>query len=187
MMALRDVPGRVFLDTCLVNFMLDHGEQIHDGTAPMGGSKHVLRDIEALRKIMIVGQRAMWQFALSPHTYQEIAATRNKARRYQLETWFADLWSHWLAVIRENDDLPTFIEAEETRVRTLASGSLDCLSDMADRVLICDAIVYRCDLFCTRDWTTILKHRSALKHLPLDVVTPAEWWTRIQPYARLWV
>ena len=58
---------------------------------------------------------------------------------------------------------------------------------MADRVLVCEAIVYRCKLFCTRDWTTILKHRTDLKELPLDIVTPAEWWMKIQPYARLWV
>lgn len=26
----QDIPGRVFLDTSVVNFTLDHGEQIHD-------------------------------------------------------------------------------------------------------------------------------------------------------------
>ena len=187
-MDLQDVPGRIFLDTCVVNFILDHGEQIHDGAPlPVGTSKRVVRDIEAMYNIMLVGQRAMWQFAISPHTYQEIAATCDKRRRHQLETWFGDLWQYWLYVIHENDDLPSFVEAEDTRVRLLASGSLDVLSDMADRVLVCDAIVYRCELFCTRDWTTVLKHRDDLKGLPLSIVTPAEWWSRIQPYAQLWV
>ena len=27
----RKIPGRVFLDTCVVNFLLGYGEQIHDG------------------------------------------------------------------------------------------------------------------------------------------------------------
>ena len=57
-----------------------------------------------------------------------------------LESWFGDLWQYWLDVIHENDDLPSFVETEDTRVRLLASGSLDVLSDMADRVLVCDAI-----------------------------------------------
>jgi len=187
-MDLRDVPGRIFLDTCVVNFMLDYGEQIHDGTPiPTDTSNHITRDIEAMYNIMFVGQRAMWQLAISPHTYQEIAATSDEVRRYQLETWFSDLWQYWQGIIHAADDLPSFVEAEDIRVRLLASGSLDVLSDMSDRVLVCDAVVYRCGLFCTRDWTTILKHRDGLKGLPLSIVTPAEWWAKIQPYASLWV
>ena len=188
MMALQDVPGRIFLDTCVVNVMLDYGEQIHDGAPlPVGTSKRVIRDIEAMYNIMFVGQRAMWQLAISPHTYQEIAATCDESKRHQLETWFGDLWQYWVDIIHEDDDLPSVVEAEDIRVRLLTSGSLDVLSDMADRVLVCDAVVYRCELFCTRDWTTVLKHRGGLNRLPLSIVTPAEWWSRIQPYARLWV
>ena len=187
-MDLRDIPGRIFLDTCVVNFILDYGEQIHDGTpAPVDAGERVVRDIEALHNIWLVGQRATWQLAISPHTYQEIAATHDARRRQRLQTWFANLWQYWRNIIHENDDLPSFVEAEDTRVRVLSSGSLDVLPDMADRVLVCEAIVYRCELFCTRDWTTILKHRTDLKELPLDIVTPAEWWIKIQPYARLWV
>jgi hypothetical protein len=46
--------------------------------------------------------------------------------------------------------------------------------------------VYRCDLFCTRDFRTILKHRGDLSGLPVQIVTPAEWWKRVEPYAALW-
>ena len=76
-MDLKDIPGRVFLDTCVVNFMLDYGEQIHDGApVPVDASERMVRDIEALYNIMLVGQRAMWQLAISPHTYREIAARK---------------------------------------------------------------------------------------------------------------
>ena len=181
-MELADIPGRVFLDTCVVNFMLDYGEQIHDGApVPVGADERTVRDIEALYNIMLVGQRAMWQLAISPHTYQEIAATKTARRRAYLETWFNDLWQHWLNIIHEDDDLPSFIEAEDTRIRLLASGNLNVLLDVMDRILVCDATVYRCELFCTRDRATILKHRADLKWLPLDIVTPAEWWTKIHP------
>lgn len=187
-MDLRDIPGRVFLDTCVVNFMLDYGGEIHDGApAANDASERVIDDIAALRNIMLVGQRAMWQLAISPHTYQEIAATRTIGRRHGLQTWFQGLWQYWLGVIHEHDDLPGFIEAEDTRVQLLASGNLNVLPDLADRVLVCDAAVYRCDLFCTRDWTTILRHREDLRGLPFDIVTPAEWWTKIRPYSALWV
>jgi hypothetical protein len=181
-----DVPGRVFLDTCVVNFMLDFGEQIHDGgSLPPVGPREVA-DIEALRDLFVVGQRAMWQLAISPYTYSEIARTRDEARLRHLHVWFQELWQYWRSTIEQNNDLPDFIEAEDVRVRTLISDYLSCLPDVADRVLICDALVYRCDLFCTRDWTTILKHRTALSGLPIEIVTPAEWWAKVRPYAGLW-
>ena len=82
-------------------------------------------------------------------------------------------------------NLPTFIEAEDVRVQTLLSDYLTCLPDVADRILLCDALVYRCELFCTRGWSTILKHRSDLTGLPIQIVTPSEWWSLIQPYAHV--
>lgn len=87
----------------------------------------------------------------------------------------------------ENNDLPSFVEAERIRVQLLASRVIDVLPDLEDRLLICDAVVHRCDCFCTRDWGTILKHRHALRELPIQIITPTEWWALIEPYAPLWV
>ena len=67
-MSLEDVPGRVFLDTCAVNFILDYGEQIHDGVSPPSGLGDRARaDVDALYNIFLTGQRAMWQLAISAH------------------------------------------------------------------------------------------------------------------------
>ncbi len=30
----EQIPGRVFLDTCVVNLLIDHSETIHDNCAP---------------------------------------------------------------------------------------------------------------------------------------------------------
>jgi len=178
-----DIPGRIFLDTCVVHFMLDYGEQMHDGQPALPAGPREAADIDALRKLVVIGQRAMWQLAISPYTYAEIVGTRNEARLQQLDLWFQELWQYWRATIDANSDLPTFVQAEEIRVRLLASGLLTCLPDVADRVLLADALVYRCQLFCTRDWSTILKHRAALRDLPIEIVTPKEWWTRVEPHA----
>lgn len=99
-MNFNNIPGRVFLDTCVVNFILDYGEQIHEGLQlPPGVNHRVAQDIEALYNIFFVGQRAMWQLAISPHTYQEIANTQNTHRRGQLEYWFKDLWQYWRDIV----------------------------------------------------------------------------------------
>ena len=60
--------------------MLDYGQQIHDGATVPQVTGRDSADIEALRNIFLIGQRAMWQLALSPHTYFEIACTRDHGR-----------------------------------------------------------------------------------------------------------
>lgn len=187
-MSITEVPGRAFLDTSAVNFLLDYGEQIHDGAAiPAEATDRVASDIQSFRNIFFTGQRASWQFAISPYTYKEVISTNDPSRRYYLDNWFFEIWHYWRGIIEQSNDLPDFIEAETTRIELLVSGILDVLPGIEDRLLICDAIVYRCDCFCTRDWNTILMHRDALIALPIKIMTPTEWWRLIEPYASLWV
>lgn len=186
-MFTSDIPGRAFLDTSVVNFILDYGEQIHNGARyPENISQRAARDIESLKYIFLTGQRASWQLAISPFTYKEVISTNDPSRRYYLENWFFEIWRYWREIIEQNNDMPSFLEAEKVRAELLASGILEILPDLEDRILICDAIVYRCDCFCTRDWKSILRHRDNLGTLPLRIVTPTDWWMLIEPYARLW-
>ena len=186
-MVLPDIPGRVFLDTSVVNFVLDFGEQIHDTAPPPENlSEYQLRDIDALCNIFRTGKRASWRLAVSPHTYYEVLGTNDATRQYWLENWFFEVWEYWREIVNQNNDLPTFIEAENLRVKIMSSGILDILPDFSDRVLLIDAAVYRCDCFCTRDWVTVLKHRDNLKGIGIPIVTPSEWWNMIKPYAGLW-
>lgn len=186
-MGLEDVPGRVFLDTNTLNFILDNGEYVFDAATPPGSlTKRQRQDVAALHNVFLTGERASWQLAISPSTYEEIIRTRHEGQRRYLESWFQDVWHYWLSVLEEADDLPSRTEAEHQKIELLSCGILDVLPDMEDRILICDAIVYRCECFCTRDWKTILKYRTYLTSLPLRIVTPTEWWGLIEPYARLW-
>jgi hypothetical protein len=170
-----------------VNLALDYGDQIHNGEdIPEGIPRRLRKDVDALIGVFATGQRAFWQMAVSPQTYREVTNTDDPHRRHYLEGWFAELWHCWREILVAMDNLPTFIEAEETRWSLLACGLLEVLPDPEDRVLICDAIVYRCDAFCTRDWRTILKHREALSELPLKILTPSEWWQEIKPWAAIW-
>ena len=186
--SIEAIPGRVFLDTNVVNFILDYGEQIHDGAeVPDRYSLRVRGDIEALAGIFLAGQRATWQLAISPHTYREVTATDNSSRAHQLERWFFQIWNYWREFLHSDASLPAFSEAEEIRLQLLASDVLNILPDTSDRVLVCDAVVYGCDAFCTRDWSTILSLRDELQDLPIKILTPAEWWDEVRPWAGIWV
>jgi len=150
-------------------------------------NERIINDIEAFSNIFNVGKKASWQLAVSPLTYKEVKETRDPVKRHYLENWFMEIWHYWLNILAQDGNLPSFIEAEHTKINLLSSGILDILPDVEDRILICDAIVYRCDCFCTRDWKTILKYRNHLKSLPIRIITPSEWWLLIKPYARLWL
>lgn len=182
------IPQRIFLDTSSLNFILDYGECIFDNLTPSEAlDKRTVEDISAFRDIFSTGERAAWQIAVSPFTYREIIRTQHAQKQYYLKKWFMDVWDYWNSIIEENNDLPSFAEAEHAKIRLLSSGVLDILPDVEDRMLICDATVYRCDCFCTRDWRTILKHREHLISLPIKIITPAEWWNLVKPFAALWI
>jgi hypothetical protein len=66
-MIIEDLPGRVFLDTCIINFILDHCEEICDGVSSASCTDvRSSADIDAPYNIFLTGQRAMWQVVVSP-------------------------------------------------------------------------------------------------------------------------
>lgn len=169
------VPRRVFLDTNVVNFVLDHGEYIFDGATPaLGRSEADLADLQALQLIFCCGERAHWELAVSPLTYAEIAQTPNEHRRAALESWFNEVWQHWRFCFAEDGTLSD-AHADDLARRICNSGVLDAFPDDNDRVLICHAIAYDCDAFCTRDRKTILKRVQLNRQLPLQFISPSQW------------
>lgn len=182
------LPKRVFLDTSVVNLWLDYGESIHDGArVPPGTTARITMDVEALRYISITGSRAHWQIVVSPLTYDEVIATQVPTRAHALRSWFWEVWSYSCEYLSADPRLSNVSDAERIRFHTLNSTGVCDLDDQNDRLLLSDALVYRCDLFCTRDWSTILRHRDKLTELPISIVTPSEWWSRIRPWASNWV
>ena len=187
-MKLTEIPGRSFLDTSTLNFILENGEYIFDGVSPPNSlGIRQSQDIDAFSNIFLAGKRASWQLAISPFSYKEVISTQDETRRHYLQNWFMEVWYYWLGILEQGNDLPSFIEAENTKIKLLSSGILDILPDIEDRILICDAVVYNCDCFCTRDWRTVLKYRDNLVSLPIKIISPTEWWKFIEPYAKLWV
>jgi len=183
----EDIPGRIFLDTSVVNFILDYGEQIHeDASIPERLSERRQMDINALRWMWLTGQRASWQLVVSPYTLREIQNTKNPDRRAKLENWFWDLWGYWITIAEEYGESPQNGEFGDTWRQLVGSGYLDVLKDDADKRLVCHAVTYSCDCFCTRDWRTILKHKATLSSLGLQFLAPSEWWGLVKPYAALW-
>jgi hypothetical protein len=186
-MCFRELPGRVFLDTSVVNFIFDFSEEVFDCVEPNPNiGFYILQDIMALRNIFEVGRRADFQLAISPLTYAEIHSTVNALRLNGLSGWFFDIYAHWLEILSTDPKLPTLAQAETIRIDLLSSGIMDSLPDVNDRMLLCDSVAYNCDCFCTRDWKTIIRVRDKLENLPVRIMSPHELWEILEPLSTLW-
>lgn len=181
-----EIPGRVLLDTNVINFILDWGRPIFENEEiPSFVLPTDVEDILALRGVFQTGQRASWQLAISPVSYREIMNTRDPRRRDTLETWFADLWTYWRWFFEQDPSLSDS-HAESLARRVVPTHLLKAFPQPVDRELICHAIAYGCDGFCTRDRNTILMRSHGASGVPPVFLSPLDWWQKIVPYPALW-
>lgn len=175
----EEIPCRIFIDTNVVNVLVRYSEQIFD-QAPIPESVDETRafDIEALMHIFQVGIRANWNILASQKTLDEIQQTPDHGLRESLIDYAVQL------VSPPDDDSA---HAASLGRRLIDAPFVSALPDLADRELIGNAIGFGCDAFCTCDRRTIVRKRERLRHVPLRIMTPVEWWAHIKPWAGLWL
>jgi len=173
----ESVPGRIFLDTNVVNLLVDYSEQIFEHhPLPQFADGALAEDVEALMHVFYVGSRAYWSVLASRKTLDEIGDTPDATRRDRLRNFAIEL-------IDPEDETNAY--AATVGRRMIDAPFTDGLPDRADRELIGNAIGLGCDVFCTRDRRTIVRKRELLRLLPIRVMTPREWWEHVRPWAGL--
>ena len=173
------IPGRIFLDTNVVNLIVKHAPVIfemerRDSDLPISRR----RDIEALAHIFAVGARANWTLRVAETTLDEINRTLHELLRRDLASYALEMLE------RDTDD-----SARGSSLgRRVADSTLFArLPDRADRELLGNAIGLGCDAFVTADVRTIVSRRHLLPTLPLRILTPTEWWAAVKPWGGLWL
>lgn len=178
------LPRRIFLDSNVLQTLLDYGGFIWEGEA-LPDSAKVLNDrfglvkLEALRAIMFVNQRAGFEFALSERSLDEV---RDSGDPKYLQ-WAYDVLDHWQACVEESGGLAP---ADVSLIDKLDGRSFGYLSEK-DRYLIKDAILLGCEAFLTFENKLASKGQHLEREVGLKVVTPAEYWELLRPWARLFV
>ncbi len=175
---LEQIPRRVFLDTNVVNLLVKYAEQVFEQAVIPGDIDETKAiDIEALMHVFYVGARANWDILASRKTLDELHQTPEPAVRDELLGYAVQLV----------DTLSEDSAYAATVGRRLADAPFtSALPDASDRELIGNAIGLGCDVFCTCDRKTIIRKRDTLGLLPIRILTPAEWWTHVKPWGRLW-
>ena len=169
-------PTRIFLDTTVVNFIIDYSEIIFDGVDfDENLSNRIIDDLSAIMQIFQYANRNAIEVVVSKTTFSEVRATKDRAKRERLESYCTELSQYFQYIVEDNFS-PTPFELRYTE-EYLNERGFSKLPDLNDRRLIVEALFYRCNIFCTRDWRTILAKRKIIKNIiPLWILTPTEWY-----------
>lgn len=171
-------PNRIFLDTSVINLIVEYSEVLFDGIAlDESLSDRKYNDLVGLRQIFHYANHNAIEMVVSKTTFAEIRATKDDMKRKQLETYCSEISQYFRYLVEGDFSIPD-VQAKYVQ-EYLTGRGLNKLIDPNDRSLIVEALFYKCDVFCTRDWRTILSKRKALLNvLPLQILTPIEWLER---------
>ena len=141
--AFVDLPRRLFLDSSTLQALNTYGEFIYDGgsidtqdriwSIPDGPE-----NVQALKDIMFVGQRASWELVLSANSLREVSE-RQKASYLR---WAFEVMHYWESVLDGYRDhgQPAFTSNGAQTAAKVKSPALEYLSKK-DKALLVDALV----------------------------------------------
>lgn len=180
--SLSAIPRRIFLDSCTAQMLRDYGGYIFEGE-DISDTDRIRRvtdgvaNVDALRNIFLVNERALFEWIVSRGSMQE---AYDKADPGHMR-WLWDIADH--SEICLQDDGPT---PESTAVATrLDEPKFGYLSEK-DRRLVREAIELRCQAFLTVERRLPRNAEHIERELGIRVLTPMIHWEMLRPWASLW-
>jgi len=195
-MDFLSIPGRLLLDTCVLNIIQDEGAYIYEGEIPEGLTEsEIPEDLKALRYIFQINERAAFQFLVSPLTFAELANGTDIFQNLRRIQWAFDVLDVWLMVLEETGDrkkeggtvrhrFKLTEELQELESRLMSNP--DFRRDPFDRLLLIQYKMGNCDAFLTVDRNTIWRHKDWLVDEGIKILCPSDFWSTLKPYAALW-
>ena len=180
-------PRRVFLDSSVLQALHRNGEFVYDGGEIPRNSKfwripEGVRDLAALRDIMLVGARGAIELVLSQNSLEEVVdASDSSYLRWAFEV--AYYWQDCLASYREQPPFSGWGANLAVRVEGSSFGYLST----KDKKLVRDAVVLECHAFLTLDLRLTRNAPHLEQALGIKVLRPANYWCLLRPWAALFV
>jgi hypothetical protein len=190
------IPGRIFLDTNVLQYVQDFGEYIFEHCRESEAyfqsikrkiykGERLFTEIEALHDFFLNVNRANFEFALSEAVYREVT---DKGDSSFLQ-WFNDVWDHWSSVVSDYEaDEGVSPRAEKDYQEALADKSLSCSISKKGLEIVLDAIRYDCDALLTTDRFARNQNKKLyiFQNYKFMILMPSEFMEIIKPYQALW-
>ncbi len=177
----EDVPRRIFLDSSALQALQVYGGFLYENEE-LCPTDRIHRDprgfmkLEALRSVMLIAERAHFEFALSDNSFAEVERRGDPGYL----RWAYDVLMHWLVCLEESH----VGERDTLAIAAVDSGSYGYLG-AGDRALLRDALYLGCDSFLTME-NRLPKNADHLqKTLGIRVMSPIEMWKVLRPWAAL--
>ena len=178
----ESLPRRIFLDSCTAQTLRDYDGYIYEGeTIPASERIHSVRDgianVEALREIFLVNERAQFEWIVSRGSLQEAHDKRDPGHMQ----WLWDIADH-SEVCLEGDGQTEESEALAAQLNEVKFGYLG----EKDRLLLRDAVILRCEAFLTVERRLPKNAAHIARVLGIQILTPITHWEMLRPWAALW-
>ena len=172
------LPRRIYLDTSTLQKLYDFGGEIFEGEPfePVGRAARVeglADEIDALRMIFMVNERAMFEFVVTEASLREVVSRT----RPGYTQWVYDVLDTWL-IQSEGEESPT-------PGRTFEDRRFGMIS-MKDRRLLQEALDWRCDAFMTMERRMPTAAPFIERETGLRVIRPVAYWDLLRRFARLY-
>lgn len=180
--SLDALPRRIFLDSCTAQMMRDYGAYIYEGEATSASDRiHRVTDglanVEALRDIFLVNERAQFEWIVSVGSLQEAFDKRDVGH----VRWLWDIAHH--SEVCLDDDGPT--EQSAILAARLDESKFGYLG-AKDKLLLRDAVLLRCQAFLTVERRLPRNAAHVERELSIRILTPVAYWQILKPWAALW-
>ena len=176
----ESLPRRIFLDSCTAQTLRDYGEYIYEGQ-PISDSDRIHRvtngiaNIEALRDIFLVNERAQFEWIVSRASIQEAHDKRDPGHMQ----WLRDIAVHSEVCL---EGAPPTADSDALVARLDDFGYLS----KKDRLLLRHAIFLRCEAFLTMERRLPRNAPHLERELGIRILTPITHWEMLRPWAALW-
>ena len=178
MQAWLSLPRRIYLDTSTLQKLYDFGGEIFENEPfePGGRAARVqglADEIDALRMIFMVNERAMFEFVVTEASLREVV---NRTRPGYTQ-WVYDVLDTWL-IQSEGEERPTPGTTFEDRRFGMISEK--------DHRLLQDALDWRCEAFMTMERRLPTAAVYIERETGLRVMRPTRYWNLLSRFARLY-
>ena len=179
----ESLPRWVFLDSCTVQTLRNYGGYIFDAESITNtDSIHRITDglanVEALRNIFLINQRASFEWIVSNGSLQEAQAKRDPGHIQ----WVWDIAGHSELCLLEKGST----NDSRACADRLSEQKFGYLSDK-DRRLFREAVLLCCEAFLTVECRLPRNAAHIRRQLGIHVLTPIIHWKWLGPWARLWL
>jgi hypothetical protein len=185
-MSFEQIPGRVFLDSSTLQTLQDYGKYIYDGGEIAQENKiwsipDGFPNLEALRQIMLVGNRGSLQLVLSRNSLKEVS-DRGSDNYLQWALEMLDYWEGCLAAYKDSGY--AFSGKGSLLSAKLQENQFGYLG-AKDAILIRDAVLLECDVFLTMERKLPRNATHLEQKLEIKVLQPIGYWSLLRPWATL--